>query len=40
MTEGPTDDGGAAPLLDEALEAWVYARTGIIEEAGVIPDEE
>lgn len=40
MTPGPADTGGAATLLDEALEAWVYARTGIIEEAKVIPDEE
>lgn len=37
MTGGP---GPAATLLDEAIEAWTYARNGVIEEAEVIPDEE
>ena len=40
MTEGSAQAAGGPTLLDEALEAWAYARDGVIDEAGEIPDEE
>lgn len=39
MTPDPTRTPGGTTLLDEVIESWEYARSGVIAEAEVIPDE-
>jgi uncharacterized damage-inducible protein DinB len=40
VTDEPAAGARVGSLLDEAVESWVYAREGVLEEAEVIADDE